>query len=150
MTEDVALARSLAAEGWRLRLADAADVLDVRMYESARETWHGWGRSIIDPEVNTRAGLVADLVVLWLTMALPLPRLLLRRGDVLDVVLLAQRLALVTAFARAYRPRGLAFWLSPLADVPVALRLTWSVLRPPRSWRGRTYPSAGTAPRSSS
>jgi dolichol-phosphate mannosyltransferase len=140
MTEDVALARALVREdGWRLRMADAADVLEVRMYESARETWHGWGRSIIDPEVSSRVGVGFDLLVIWLVMALPLPRLLLRRGDALDVALLAQRLALVGAFRRAYRPRGIAFWLSPLADVPVALRLTWSVLRPPRSWRGRTY-----------
>jgi dolichol-phosphate mannosyltransferase len=139
MTEDVALARALVSDGWRFRLADGADVLEVRMYESARETWHGWGRSIIDPQVNTRAGLVADLAILWLTMALPLPRLLVGRGDALDVLLVAQRLALTAAFTRAYRPRGPAFWLSPLADVPVALRLTWSVLRPPRTWRGRTY-----------
>ncbi|HEX2087110.1 MAG TPA: glycosyltransferase family 2 protein [Solirubrobacteraceae bacterium] len=139
MTEDVALARSLARDGWRLRMADGADVLDVRMYEGARETWHGWGRSIIDPAVNTRPGLAADLAVLWLAMALPLPRLLLRRGDALDALLLAQRLALVAAFRRAYRPHGPAFWLSPLADVPVAARLTWSALRPPRTWRGRTY-----------
>lgn len=140
MTDDVALARTLVREdGWRLRMADGADVLEVRMYESARETWHGWGRSIIDPDWNTRPGLAADLAVLWLTMALPLPRLLLGRGDALDVLLVAQRVALLAALKRAYRPRGLAFWLSPLADVPVALRLTWSVLRPPRTWRGRTY-----------
>ena len=140
MTEDMALARALVGEdGWRFRLADGADVLEVRMYESARETWHGWGRSIIDPEVNTRLGLAADLAVIWLALALPLPRLLLRRGDVLDVLLLAQRVALVGGFTRAYRPRGLPFWLSPLADLPVAVRLTWSVLRPPRTWRGRTY-----------
>lgn len=140
MTDDVALARALVREdGWRLRMADGADVLEVRMYESARETWHGWGRSIIDPEINTPAGLVADLAVLWLTMALPLPRLLLGRGDALDVLLVLQRVALLGALRRAYRPRGLAFWLSPLADVPVVVRLTWSVLRPPRTWRGRTY-----------
>ena len=142
MTEDVALARSLREAGWRIRLADAADLLDVRMYESAAETWHGWGRSIIDPEVNTGPGLAADLAVVWLTMALPLPRLLLGRGDALDAVLVAVRFALVGAFRRAYEPRGLAFLLSPLADVAVAGRLTWSVLRPSRTWRGRTYARA--------
>lgn len=134
--EDVALARALVrGDGWRLRLADGADVLEVRMYESALETWHGWGRSIV---VRDRY-VPADLAVLWLAMALPLPRLLLRRGDALDVLLVTQRLALQAAFTRAYRPHGAAFWLSPLADVPVAARLTWSVLRPPRTWRGRTY-----------
>jgi dolichol-phosphate mannosyltransferase len=132
----VALARALVQEdGWRLRLADAADLLEVRMYESARETWHGWGRSIIERDRYAPG----DLAVVWLTMALPLPRLLARRGDRLDALLLAVRITLLLAFARAYRPRGIAFWLSPLADVPVALRLTWAVLRPSRSWRGRTY-----------
>jgi dolichol-phosphate mannosyltransferase len=80
-----------------------------------------------------------DQATLWLTMALPLPRLLLRRGDRLDVLLVAVRLSLLAGLARGYRPRGLAFWLSPLSDVPVMVRLTQSVLRPTRTWRGRTY-----------
>ncbi|HEX8208337.1 MAG TPA: glycosyltransferase family 2 protein [Solirubrobacteraceae bacterium] len=135
LIEDVALARALVGDGWRLRLADGADVLEVRMYESALETWHGWGRSIIQRDRY----VLGDLALLWLTMALPLPRLLARRGDALDAALLATRLALLLAFRRAYAPRGLPFWLSPLADVAVAARLTWTVLRPSRTWRGRTY-----------
>jgi dolichol-phosphate mannosyltransferase len=112
------------------------------MYESARETWHGWGRSIIDPEQSTPAWLAADLAVVWLTMALPLPRLLLRRGDALDALLVAVRWSLVGGFRRAYTPRGVPFALSPLADLAVAVRLTWSVLSPSRTWRGRTYARA--------
>ena len=139
MTEDVALARSLRREGWRVGFADAADLLDVRMYESARETWAGWGRSIIDPEVNDRRRLPLDLLVVWTTMALPPLRLLARRADALDLLLLSVRLGMLAAQRRTYRPRGLAFWLSPLADPATAVRLTLSVLRPPRTWRGRTY-----------
>jgi dolichol-phosphate mannosyltransferase len=87
--------------------------------------------------------LAADLAVLWLGMALPLPRLLLwrRRGD---APLVALRVALLAGLRRAYAPRGAAFWLSPLADLPVAARLTWSVLRPGRTWRGRTYGASGS------
>lgn len=139
MTEDVAIARALRARGWEIGFEDAADLLEVRMYESARETWTGWGRSLMAPDVNGRLWQAADLLTLWVAMALPLPRVLLRRGDRLDVLLVAVRLALLAGYARAYRPRGPAFWLSPLADVPVMVRLTQSVLRPTRTWRGRTY-----------
>jgi dolichol-phosphate mannosyltransferase len=136
----------LAAGGWaRVGSSLVDDLLEVRMYEGARETWHGWGRSLIERDRYAPG----DLAVVWLTMALPLPRLLLRRGDLLDVLLVAQRFALLVPLARAYRRRGLAFWLSPLADVATALRLTWTVTRPSRSWRGRTY-GRGTGRRSAS
>jgi dolichol-phosphate mannosyltransferase len=146
LVEDVALARALRGDGWRLRFVDAADLLEVRMYESAGETWRGWGRSLMAGEASARGWLVADLVVVWLVMALPLPRLVLRRAP-LDAVLVAVRVALLAALARSYRPRGAGFWLSPLADVAVAARLTASVLRPERTWRGRTYRAMRTTPR---
>ena len=139
LTEDLALARALRARGWRIGFEAAGSMLDVRMYETAAETWTGWGRSLMAPDVTGVAENAFDLLTLWLVMALPLPRLLLRRGDALDVVLLAVRLAIHAGFTRGYRPLGLPFWLSPLADVPVMVRLTQSVLRPTRTWRGRTY-----------
>jgi dolichol-phosphate mannosyltransferase len=147
LVEDVALARALRGDGMRLRFVDAADLLEVRMYDSAAETWRGWGRSLMAGEASGRAWLAADLAVLWLAMALPLPRLLARRRP-LDAALVAVRLALLGGLARSYRPRGAAFWLSPLADVAVAARLTASVLRPERTWRGRTYPATRTGRRS--
>jgi dolichol-phosphate mannosyltransferase len=147
ITEDVALARALRGDGLTIAFVDACDLLEVRMYESARETWVGWSRSLMGADVNSTARRAEDLAVLWLTMALPLPRLLARRASPLDAVLLAVRLAMHAALARSYRPRGAAFWLAPLADVPVMSRLTWSAIRPDRSWRGRTYPRAGSARR---
>lgn len=46
LSEDIALARRMRADGARIGFADAADLLEVRMYASARETWTGWaGRS---------------------------------------------------------------------------------------------------------
>jgi dolichol-phosphate mannosyltransferase len=139
LTEDVALARALRRDGRRIAFVDAADLLEVRMYESARETWTGWGRSLMGVDVNPPHRLAEDLATLWLTMALPLPRLILRRGTPLDGLLVAVRLGVVIALARCYRPRGAPFWLSPLADLPAVLRLTASVVRPTRSWRGRSY-----------
>jgi dolichol-phosphate mannosyltransferase len=139
MTEDAAIARALRARGWTIGFENAAALLDVRMYETAGETWEGWGRSLMAPDVTRPFVQALDLLTLWLVMALPIPRLLLRRGDRLDVVLAAIRLSLLRGFAVGYTPRGLAFWLSPVTDVPVMLRLTQSVLRPTRTWRGRTY-----------
>ena len=43
------------------------------------------------------------------------------------------------AFAPSYTRRGVPYWLSPLADVAAAVRLTWSAARPARRWRGRVY-----------
>jgi dolichol-phosphate mannosyltransferase len=139
MTDDIALARVLRARGWGLAVHDGGDLLEVRMYESARETWREWGRSIAMADVTPPAWRAADVAIVWLAMALPLPRLLARRGTVLDALLVAVRLALHAALAGTYRPRGAAFWLAPLADVAAAVRLTASSVRPRRVWRGRTY-----------
>lgn len=139
MTEDVALARALRADGLRLTFVDACDLLEVKMYDSALETWGGWSRSLMAPDATAAPRQAADIALLWLTLALPLPRMLARKGTKLDVFLLAVRLAMHAALARGYRPRGAPFWLSPLADVPVMARLTWSAIHPERTWRGRTY-----------
>jgi dolichol-phosphate mannosyltransferase len=146
MTEDVALARALRGDGMTLTFVDACDLLEVKMYDSARETWGGWSRSLMAPDATTPLRQAGDLALLWLTLALPLPRVIARRGSKLDLLLLAIRLAMHGALARGYRPRGAPFWLAPLADVPVMARLTWSAIHPERTWRGRTY-SSQSAPR---
>ena len=148
-TEDVALARSLRADGWRIGFADAAALLDVRMYESACETWTGWGRSLMASDATAPLQQAGDVALLWLTLALPLPRLLSRRGSPLDAALLAVRLAIHGALARGYAPpRGLPYALAPLADLPVVAWLTWRAVRPARAWRGRSYdPRARSAAR---
>ncbi len=142
MTDDIALARSLAADGWRLRFLDGCDLVSVRMYTSAREVWREWGRSLSLGDVTAWPWLALDLAVVWLCMAAPLPRLLARRGTRLDAVLLAVRLALLAPLARAFERRGAAYWLSPLCDAGAAARLTLAVARPARTWRGRAYPYA--------
>lgn len=139
LTEDVALARAVRRGGGTVGFADGADLLEVRMYGSAAETWRGWGRSLMAPDATTAAAQAGDVALLWLAMALPLPRLLLRHGTRLDALLLLIRLALHGALARSYRPRGVAYWLAPLSDLPVVGWLTWRAIRPDRSWRGRTY-----------
>jgi dolichol-phosphate mannosyltransferase len=142
LTDDVAQARALAARGWRVRMVDCADLVSVRMHASGRELWREWGRSIAMADVTPPGWQALDVAVVWLAMALPLARIAVGRGTRLDRVLAAVRVALVPGLARAYARRDAAFWLSPLADVAAAARLTWSAVRPSRTWRGRTYPAA--------
>jgi dolichol-phosphate mannosyltransferase len=139
LTDDVALARHLARRGWRVSFADGRHLFTVRMHDDAGDVWRSWGRSLPMPDVTSVRWQALDLGVVWLAMALPLPRLLARRGDPLDLALVVLRLGLLAGVAPAYLRRGGWWWLSPLADVPVAARLTWGALRPGRTWRGRTY-----------
>ena len=145
MTDDAAFARGLARRGWRIAFHDGGGLIEVDMHASAAETWREWGRSIALPGVTRPAWVGADVAVVWLALGLPWLRLAVRRADRLDLALLALRLAMAGALAPAYARRGLPYWLSPLADPLAAGRLTWSALRPSRSWRGRAY--RRTAPR---
>ena len=138
-TDDAALARALARRGWRIAFRDGADLLDVRMHASAGEVWREWGRTIAFGDVSTRPALAADVALVWLTMGLPPLRLLARRATPVDLVLLAVRWLLLGGLRGAYAPRGIAYWLSPLADPLSALRLTTAALWRPRAWRGRRY-----------
>jgi dolichol-phosphate mannosyltransferase len=140
MTDDAALARGLAGEGWRVAFRDASALLEVKMHDSAAEVWREWGRSLALPGVEARAWQGADLAVVWLTMVLPVLRALAGRPRPLDLALLAVRCALLAGLRGSYARRGAAFWLSPLADPATAVCLTLAVLRPRREWRGRTYP----------
>lgn len=139
MTDDVALARALARRGWRIAFVDAAELLEVRMYESAGETWREWGRSIAMADVTAAPAQALDLAMVWLCLVAPPLRVLSGRGTWLDRALLALRLLILASLARVYTKRGAAFWLSPLLDPLCAARLTFSAIRPRRQWRGRSY-----------
>jgi dolichol-phosphate mannosyltransferase len=151
MTDDAALARALAAAGWRVAFHDGARLVDVDMHASAAEVWREWGRSLALPDVTPPLRQAGDLAVAWLVLALPVLRALARRATQLDAALLAVRVALLAPLGGAYARRGAPFWLSPLADPLAAARLTLSALRPARTWRGREYGAArGTGARSRS
>lgn len=139
LTEDVELVRALARDGHAVAFEDATSVISVEGYGGANETLTGWGRSLALREVTSPAWMVADLAVVWTAMALPLPRLLARRGDAIDVAALGLRLGVAAATAGAFRQRGGPILLAPLADLAVAATLTAGAVRPRRSWRGRTY-----------
>ena len=140
LTDDIALARHLAACGWRTALLDGTSALTVRMHDDAADAWRHWGRSLPMPDATAPGPQLLDLATLLVAQALPLPRLLLGRGDVLDVALVAVRLGTLAGTRRAYGRADVAYWLSPLAD-PVAVgRVVWGAVRPGRTWRGRSYP----------
>ena len=139
MTDDAALARSLARRDWRVSFRDAGDLIEVKMHDSAAEAWREWGRSIALADVEPAARRATDVAVVWLAMALPVLRALSGRARPLDWALLAVRAAMTAAMRDAYALRGPAFWLSPLADPATAVRLTLSSARQTRTWRGRTY-----------
>ncbi|GAA2909804.1 glycosyltransferase family 2 protein [Streptosporangium fragile] len=148
MTDDVALARALAAAGWSVGFLDAGGLLEVDMHSSAAEVWREWGRSLPLRDVTGPGRQAADLAVIWLTAALPVLRLAAGRPTRLDLGLLAVRLLLAGALRGSYTRPGPGTLLSPLLDPLAAARLTGATLRPVRSWRGRTYPgiTTGAAP----
>ncbi len=78
--EDVALVRTMATAGFAVATLDAADLLTVRMYESAPEAWRGWGRSLPLPGVDGRGRRLVALGMLLLAQAAPLWRIVARRG----------------------------------------------------------------------
>ena len=140
MTDDIALVRAFAARGARIDFLDGANVVDVDMHDGPVEVWREWGRSLPMADVTPPLRQAADLAVVWLAMALPLPRLVAHRGTVADAALLALRLGVVAATSGAYRPPRRELAAAPLFDVAAATRLTLAALRPVRTWRGRTYP----------
>lgn len=140
VVEDVALARHLAREGWSTAFLDASDLLDVRMFESLADTWRGWTRSLALPGVEDRNRQLLDLAVVLLAQSLPLPRILIGRGDIVDVALAAVRLGTLAGTRSAYSRVDANYWLSPLADLPAAAAIAIGISRGAnQEWRGRAY-----------
>jgi dolichol-phosphate mannosyltransferase len=147
LCEDITIARRLAEAGEAVGFYEAeAGLVSVRMYPSWRDTWLNWPRSLPmrDRYFGRRQalGLGAALAL----QALPLP--LLAVGFALDAplglqaaagTLFAVRIAVLIGVARAYPDRPWTYWLSPLCDLPVALRLVQFTLKRRHQWRGRTY-----------
>lgn len=140
VVEDIALARRLVRDGWSVGFLDASELLTVRMFESLGDTWNGWGRSLALPGVEPLPRQLFDLAVVALAQALPLPRLVLGRGDVVDVMLLANRLGTLVGTRIAYDHNDAAYWASPLADLASVAAIARGITRRgAQTWRGRTY-----------
>lgn len=168
-SDDVTLARHLAHNGERVGFLDGSRIIDVRAYASLPEMWREWGRSFDLKDGASFSRRWLDVLFIWLTMALPVPLLLLLAVPPLvarldrpvgtmaesvgfgapgglfaalvgiNALLLVMRFILLYAIRGNYGERGWTFWMSWLADIPAAVRLTLSTARRPRVWRGRMY-----------
>jgi dolichol-phosphate mannosyltransferase len=151
-SDDVTLARHSARAGKRVGFLDGSRLYRVRSYESLRQMWREWGRSIDLRDSATRGRQVVDALLLILAMGLPLFMIAgiaagVIRGSptVIDTLIainaafLLIRVLLLGALAGSYERPGSTFWLSPIADPVAVLRVILSTIRRPQSWRGRRY-----------
>ncbi|HEY0753603.1 MAG TPA: glycosyltransferase family 2 protein [Ktedonobacteraceae bacterium] len=145
LCEDVTLARCLVAAGYQVGFYEAGPLVGVRMYENWQETWQNWTRSLPMHDRFSRQHTLVGLLEVALVQALPLPLFLtlaLFRSQARWLLLLnglglAMRIGVLCGTARAYRQRPWTYWLSPLCDLPVTLKLSSSALQRRHSWRGR-------------
>jgi dolichol-phosphate mannosyltransferase len=143
--EDVTLARSLVASGFPVGFYEAGDLVTARMYESAGETWRNWPRSLTLRDRFAPFGGWFGLSEVALVQALPLPLALglavagatSSLTFAVAAILLCVRIGVLVGAARAYVTKPWTYWLSPLADLPVAFALFASALRRRHTWRGR-------------
>jgi dolichol-phosphate mannosyltransferase len=66
-------------------------------------------------------------------------------ATLVNTALLMARLGVLGGTARAYTSPPPTYWLSPLADLPVAMRLMAMWRRRRHRWRGRDFTSGGAA-----
>ncbi len=167
-SDDVTLARHLAARGARVGFLDGSRIISVRSYSSLSEMWREWGRSFDLKDATPMWRRWVDVVMVWCVQALPVPMLLvlsvlmlvtyapgasganwplLQALVLVNASALSVRLMLLYALRGCYAERGAPFWFSWLADIPAAWRLTQSTAKVPKSWRGRVYPAMAVGDR---
>lgn len=143
--EDVTIARTLVARGYRVGFYEADDLVSVKMYDDWRDAWHNWTRSLPMRDQYSGIHTLLGWLEVALAQALPLP-LFLSLGIAharchwlmaLNGALTAIRVGVLFGTARAYRRRPWSYWLSPLCDVPVTIQLARSALQRRHVWRGR-------------
>ena len=146
LCEDITTVRRLAECGEAVGFYEGHGLIEVRMYDDWRETWRNWPRSLPmrDQYFGWREWL--GLLKVLLCQALPLPVFLLcaisGRFSLLAFAagtLTLLRLGVLVGVARAYKSRPWSYWLSPLLDLPVALKLFASALARRHVWRGKVY-----------
>jgi dolichol-phosphate mannosyltransferase len=151
--EDVTLARAIAEAGHPVGFYETDRLVSVEMYAGWRDAWDNWTRSLpMRDRFSPRApanGLSEVLLVqalpLWLAPLLVGVSRSRHPWTILNIALLCTRFGVLVGMARAYDRRPWTYWLSPVCDLPVAIRL-WSMSRR-RShvWRGRPFVAGGTA-----
>lgn len=145
--EDVTLARSIALGGHPVGFYESDGLVSVEMYAGWRDAWDNWSRSLPMRDRHSPLHTALGLTEILLLQALPplrLPFIFRKRGPghpetVITVALTATRLGMLAGMARAYEQRPWTYWLSPLVDLPVVIRLWSMAWRRRFTWRGRTF-----------
>lgn len=146
LCEDVTIARRLAESGEPVGFYEASNLVAVEMYSGGHEAWSNWPRSLPmrDRYFGWRNAL--GLIEVAVVQALPIPLFAAAWAFALpgwlvavNGFLAASRLGVLAGTARAYVRRPWTYWLSPVCDLPVAVRLVTSALRRRHRWRGRLY-----------
>lgn len=147
LCEDITIARTLARAGHQVGFFESSVPVTVQMYGSAAELWANWPRSLaMRDHVTDGRSAARPFASILLLQAAPLPLL---AGSLLlglppwftlvQAVLFAFRLGVLFGTSRAYARHAASYWLSPLADLPVAARLLHAVVQRRLVWRGRVY-----------
>ena len=146
LCEDITIVRRIAECGQAVGFYESDGLVDVTMYDHWRESWNNWPRSLPMRDQYFGWREVVGLIGSLLVQALPLPSFLLAMilpaplwFLILSGFLLMMRIGVLFGLARAYPTKPCSYWLSPLADLPVILRIIQFALRKQHSWRGRTY-----------
>lgn len=146
LCEDITIVRRLSECGTAVGFYESHGLVDVTMYDNWRETWNNWPRSLPMRDQYFGWREIVGLIGILLVQALPLPAfvlgIILRAPPwllILSGFLLMMRIGVLFGLARAYPTKPWSYWLSPLADLPVILRIIQFALRKHHSWRGRTY-----------
>jgi len=151
LCEDVTIARTLVASGYRVGFYEAENLVSVKMYTDWREMWRNWTRSLPMRDRFSEIDSLSGLLEVVFVQALPIPLVFflatmhLRRSwfMLLNVVLGATRMGVLLGTKRVYSRRPWTYWLSPLCDLPVAVKLARSALQRRHTWRGRLLVRGG-------
>ena len=146
LCEDITIVRRLVERGEAVGFYETHGLAEVSMYRDWRETWRNWPRSLPMRDQYFGWRQVVGLLEVFFVQGLPLPMLIAawnlgapRLFLAVNALLLALRAGVLFGSARAYDRRPWTYWLSPLCDFAVAVRLIQSALSRKHSWRGRSY-----------
>jgi dolichol-phosphate mannosyltransferase len=145
--EDITISRCIVSAGFPTGFYEAeAGLVRTAMYADWRETWNNWPRSLCmrDLYFGWRDGMKLAEIAFVQALALPLfaSALLLQSPAWLIAATgswTLLRLGVLGGARRAYPERPWSYWLSPLADLPVVVKIIADALKRRHSWRGRRY-----------
>lgn len=146
LCEDITIVRRLVERGEAVGFYETHGLAEVFMYGNWREAWENWPRSLPMRDQYFGWRQTIGLLEVFFVQGLPLPMLIFAPNAgasklflALNALLLIFRTGVLFGTARAYNRRPWTYWLSPVCDFAVAVRLIQSALSRKLSWRGRSY-----------